>query len=172
MMTHRTFIKLYPAQALDLSKPYQYGFVSTEYGRALVICRAGYLLALGFTDNVEDFIRPSWQSAEWVEDHAAASEIWLSVLNKETIPAVLLGTDFQIQVWNAMLDLNIDELVSYKDLAIRIGHPKAVRAVANAVGANPISVIIPCHRVISSDGSLGGYRWGLEFKKAILSKDR
>lgn len=79
------------------------------------------------------------------------------------------GTAFQRRVWAALLDIPAGKVVTYRELAAAIGRPKAVRAVANAVGANPIAWLIPCHRVVRSDGGLGGYRWGVDRKRAILS---
>lgn len=80
----------------------------------------------------------------------------------------LTGTDFQNEVWNALLDIPYGATKSYKDIARYIGKPKAVRAVAGAIGANGISILIPCHRVIGSDHSLTGYAGGLEAKKMLL----
>lgn len=84
------------------------------------------------------------------------------------VPIHLVGTSFQIKVWNALREIPRGKTISYKELATSIGMPKAYRAVANAVGANPIAVIVPCHRVIRSDGSLGGYRWGEDRKEELL----
>ena len=78
------------------------------------------------------------------------------------------GTEFQIAVWNAIREIPSGETRSYKWLAEQIGSPKAVRAVGGAVGANPISIIIPCHRVIRSDGALGGYGGGVRQKRLLL----
>lgn len=84
------------------------------------------------------------------------------------VPLLFAGTEFQKQVWNALLEIPSGSTVTYGELAAGIGNPKAVRAVANAVGANAISIIAPCHRVIGSDGSLTGYAGGLEIKRALL----
>ena len=78
------------------------------------------------------------------------------------------GTDFQKDVWNALMRIPYGKTVSYSDVAIASGHPGAVRAVGNAVGRNPIPVIIPCHRVIRADGSIGGYALGTELKIRLL----
>lgn len=85
----------------------------------------------------------------------------------------LKGTDFQKKVWKALLEIPKGKTMTYKELAKKIGRPKAVRAVANAVGANPLTIKIPCHRVIRSDGSLGGYsgKGGIKTKKALLKKE-
>ena len=85
-----------------------------------------------------------------------------------TIPLHLVGTDFQQQVWNELLNIPYGATTSYKEIAQCIGKPKAVRAVAGAIGANGISILIPCHRVIGSDKSLTGYAGGLEAKKMLL----
>ena len=84
------------------------------------------------------------------------------------MPLLLAGTDFQVKVWNELLNIPFGETISYGDLAQRIGMPKAVRAVANANGANPLSVFVPCHRVIGGDRSLTGYGGGIEVKRRLL----
>jgi AraC family transcriptional regulator of adaptative response/methylated-DNA-[protein]-cysteine methyltransferase len=87
----------------------------------------------------------------------------------ESIGLMVKGSAFQIQVWRALLEIPRGGLSSYQRLARAIGRPRAVRAVANAVAANPITYLIPCHRVIRSDGTLGGYRWGVACKRALLA---
>jgi AraC family transcriptional regulator of adaptative response/methylated-DNA-[protein]-cysteine methyltransferase len=78
------------------------------------------------------------------------------------------GTAFQVEVWKALLSVGFGTTMSYQEVATSIGLPKAVRAVANAVGDNPVSLFIPCHRIVKSDGSLGGYLWGVAKKQSIL----
>jgi AraC family transcriptional regulator, regulatory protein of adaptative response / methylated-DNA-[protein]-cysteine methyltransferase len=78
------------------------------------------------------------------------------------------GTNFQIQVWRALLKVPFGGTITYQNLAETIDRPKAARAVGNAVGSNPIAYLIPCHRVIRNSGELGGYRWGIERKSSIL----
>lgn len=85
------------------------------------------------------------------------------------IPFSLKGTPFQIKVWEALLQIPRGETRTYADIARAVGSPKAVRAVGSACGKNKIAFLIPCHRVVASDGKLGGYRWGLERKKAMLA---
>ncbi len=84
------------------------------------------------------------------------------------IPLLLLGTDFQKQVWNELLNIKYGETASYLDISKRINNPKAVRAVASANGANAIALIVPCHRIIESNGGIGGYGGGLPVKKRLL----
>jgi AraC family transcriptional regulator of adaptative response/methylated-DNA-[protein]-cysteine methyltransferase len=87
------------------------------------------------------------------------------------LPLDLRGTAFQQRVWQALRGIPPGETATYADLAARIGEPKATRAVARACGANKIAVAIPCHRVIRTDGSLSGYRWGVERKRALLQRE-
>ena len=86
----------------------------------------------------------------------------------------LVGTSFQIQVWEEIKEIPCGETRSYKQIAEAIGHPKSVRAVANACGKNPYPIIIPCHRVVKSDGSLGGYsgKGGINKKRELLRKEQ
>ena len=82
------------------------------------------------------------------------------------------GTDFQKSIWNTLLQIPYGQTLSYAKVAASIGNPKAVRAVGSAIGANPVSIIIPCHRVIGSDGSLTGFAWGLEVKRKLLDLEK
>ena len=86
-------------------------------------------------------------------------------------PLDLRGTVFQQAVWAALLTIPEGSTVSYTEVARRAGQPHAVRAVAQAIGANPVAVAVPCHRVIGADGSLGGYRWGVECKRLLLARE-
>jgi len=88
------------------------------------------------------------------------------------VPLDLRGTVFQRRVWDALATIPCGERVSYAELARRIGMPDGARAVARAVGANPVAVVVPCHRVVGSDGAMRGYRWGLERKRALLARER
>jgi methylated-DNA-[protein]-cysteine S-methyltransferase len=85
------------------------------------------------------------------------------------IPLSMLGTDFQKSVWNKLIEIPFGETSSYLQLAVKIGNPKAVRAVANANGANAISIMVPCHRIIGSNGALVGYAGGLKAKEKLLN---
>ena len=89
-----------------------------------------------------------------------------------SLPLDLQGTAFQIRVWHALQEIPRGMTTTYAALADSIGEPKATRAVASACGANPVAVIVPCHRVVRTDGGLGGYRWGLARKEALLERER
>ena len=88
------------------------------------------------------------------------------------LPLDIRGTTFQQRVWQALREIPAGTTISYTDIADRIGMPKAVRAVARACGANVLAVAIPCHRVVRSDGSLSGYRWGVERKRVLLKREK
>jgi AraC family transcriptional regulator, regulatory protein of adaptative response / methylated-DNA-[protein]-cysteine methyltransferase len=87
------------------------------------------------------------------------------------VPVLLRGTNLQLRVWEALLRLPEDRVTSYGELARAADHPRAVRAVASAVGRNPVGVLVPCHRVLRSTGALGGYRWGEPRKRALLARE-
>ncbi len=89
-----------------------------------------------------------------------------------SIPLDLQGTAFQLRVWRALREVSVGRTTSYKELAARAGSPTAVRAVGSACGANPVALLVPCHRAVRSDGSLGGYRWGLERKSRLLDAEK
>lgn len=88
------------------------------------------------------------------------------------LPLHIVGTEFQKKVWNALLEIPYGETRSYQEIAIRIGNPKAVRAVGGACNRNPIGIIVPCHRVVGKNGSLTGYAGGLDYKKMLLEHEK
>jgi O-6-methylguanine DNA methyltransferase len=87
------------------------------------------------------------------------------------IPVKLEGSEFQIKVWEALRQVPLGQVISYSDLAKRAGNMRATRAAASACGQNPCAIIIPCHRIIRRDGGLGGFFWGLDVKRILLSRD-
>src|SRR5690606_11861622 len=86
----------------------------------------------------------------------------------QPLRVVMIGSDFQLRVWEALLHVPMGGACTYSDIARRIGRPKASRAVGAAIGANPLSFVVPCHRAIGKSGALTGYHWGLTRKRAIL----
>ena len=121
-------------------------------------------------------LKREYPKAVVVEDQRA--QTFLDGVNRHLegqearLPLDLRGTDFQIKVWTALREIPIGETRSYSDLAEMVGLPRAVRAVANACASNPVPLILPCHRVIRKDGSLGGYGLGLPRKRLLLAKER
>ncbi len=87
------------------------------------------------------------------------------------LPLDIRGTTFQRQIWLALCDVPAGTIASYSEIADHVGSPKAARAVARACAANPLAVAIPCHRVVRNDGTLGGYRWGVERKRVLLARE-
>ena len=106
--------------------------------------------------------------------------VWIEALNRHIssaaprpdVPLDLRGTAFQLRVWRFLLSIKDGDVVSYSEAAAGIHQPKAVRATASACGANNVAILVPCHRVLRGDGTLGGYRWGLERKRALLDHER
>ena len=89
-------------------------------------------------------------------------------LSSDEIVLHLYGTDFQIEVWKALLEIPFGKTSTYSDIAKAINNPRALRAVGTAIGRNPVAILVPCHRVLRSDGGIGGYYWGIEKKKILL----
>jgi methylated-DNA-[protein]-cysteine S-methyltransferase len=119
--------------------------------------------------------RPAFSRDGWKQDRAPFVEVirqlqayFRGELKEFDLPLAMEGTHFQLRVWNALREIPYGETISYAQLAERIGNPKAVRAVGLANGSNPILIIVPCHRVIGSDGSLTGFGGGLSTKKKLL----
>ena len=87
------------------------------------------------------------------------------------LPLDLRGTPFQLQVWQCLAKIPAGQTLSYSELAANVGRPRAVRAVASACGANPITLLIPCHRILAKGGGIGGYYWGADVKRALLARE-
>ena len=132
------------------------------------VCGMGFAADMGEAAAFEDLQR-RWPLADFVED-AARLRPWVqAALGGQAAPLALMGAPFQIKVWEALLCIPSGHVTSYGEIAAAIGNPKAVRAVGTAVGRNPISLLIPCHRALRKSGGLGGYHWGLPVKRAILA---
>lgn len=116
-------------------------------------------------DQNEKVAEPLMQSLEELEQYFQKKRTSFSM------PLKLVGTPFQLRVWEALQTIPYGQTVSYADIAKQIGQPKAVRAVGNAVGNNPITIVVPCHRVVRTGGGLGGYAWGIERKKWLLTHE-
>lgn len=157
----------------------EYGHVDTPYGAAFIAFTGRGISQFGFVDgeaaeNGLERLRRTFGRARLSENPAAAAArvepLWRSP-QSGSLKVLVKGTNFQVQVWRALLDVRPGCLIDYGTVAQRIGRPNATRAVASAIGANPVAVLIPCHRVIRRDGNLGGYRWGLARKQLLLAKE-
>lgn len=153
-----------------------WGVAATPLGRALLAETARGLCKLAFVDGDESVrlaeLRHDWPAATLERDDGAAAKLaqrlFAGYSRPEPVHLFVKGTQFQLKVWEALLALPEGRLTTYGELAARVGQPGAARAVGSAVGANPIGLLIPCHRVIRRDGGLGGYRWGEVRKQALL----
>lgn len=148
----------------------------TPFGPALVMGTKRGICAIGFAgdiprDDVSKDLCARWPKANFIGD-AKMLEPWVEAAfgqSNSPVSLHLIGAPFQIKVWEALLTTKSGEVTTYSDIAQHIGNPKAVRAVGTAVGRNPISWLIPCHRALRKSGALGGYHWGLPVKRAMLA---
>ena len=157
----------------------RYGFHISPFGIALVMVTDRGLAGLAFNDPgderaaLED-MTSRWPNATYVEDISATAPYAARIFDPskwrsdQPLRVVLIGTDFQIRVWEALLRIPMGKACTYSAIAESIGAPKASRAVGAAVGANPMSFVVPCHRALGKSGALTGYHWGLTRKRAIL----
>lgn len=155
---------------LDIS----YQYKNSPFGKALIMNSKYGVCGLAFCDQVNEEIALAdmmsrWPSAAYNEEKIFSDLEFKSVLEQTTkINLCLTGSPLQVQVWNALLKIPAGKVTNYKTLAKHIGKPKAVRAIATAIGKNPLCWLIPCHRVVRTNGDLGGYHWGLQVKTAML----
>jgi len=157
----------------------RYGFHDSPFGEAIVVCADRGMAGLGFVDEenraaaLADMTR-RWPRAEFVADDegtaSAAARAFDPALWRADAPLriVMIGTDFEVRVWETLLSVPMGRATTYSDIALKLGKPKAARAVGAAVGRNPISFVVPCHRVLGRSGALTGYHWGLARKQAII----
>jgi AraC family transcriptional regulator of adaptative response/methylated-DNA-[protein]-cysteine methyltransferase len=154
----------------------RYGFHFSPFGECLVALTERGICNLMFGERNSDIssLRKNWPAAQFIPDYDGTKividEMMELFQNQSSSPVRLYlnGTNFQIKVWEALLNIPSGSVVSYEDVAIHIGMPGASRAVGNAISRNPIPVLIPCHRVIRKSGEFGDYRWGASRKKALL----
>ena len=129
----------------------------------------------GSPDDRVDEMRSAWANARFVEDRAATRAVVARIYDparwraSDPLPVLVKGTNFQIKVWEALLRIPLGTVVAYEELALRSGFPRAVRAVGSAVGKNPVSFVIPCHRVVRKTAEFGNYGGGPARKKAMLA---
>ena len=153
-----------------------YGFHDCAFGRVLVMTTQKGVCGLAFGDEGEDArmmadMRARWPKALYRENQARTGRIAAQIFERGdgALPLHLIGTKWQIKVWQALLAIPPGKVSTYRDVACGVGSEKASRAVGAAVGRNPISWLIPCHRVLASSGALTGYHWGVARKRAMLA---
>lgn len=152
----------------------RWGLSPSPFGEAVVMATAKGICGLGFTEDMgrepalHDLMR-RWPAARFLRDDTAIAPLAAAAFGGQTTRLHLIGAPFQIKVWEALLAIPSGHVTTYSQIAGAIGHDKAVRAVGTAVGRNPISFLIPCHRALRKSGGLGGYHWGLPVKRAMLA---
>jgi len=157
----------------------RYGFHPSPFGTALVMMTPRGLCGLAFSDPGKEAaalkdMRTRWKNASYVEDSAATADVAARIFQSDRwqpdtpLRVVLIGTDFEVRVWQTLLKVPLGRAATYSDVARKIGKDNAARAVGAAVGKNPISFVVPCHRIVGTNGALTGYHWGLTRKRAML----
>lgn len=157
----------------------RYGLHPSPFGGALVMITDRGLAGLAFTDEPDGMdafedMASRWPNAHYVEDRDATAAYAARIFDperwnvEEPLRVVLIGSDFQVRVWEALLRIPMGCAVTYSSIAEKLGQPTASRAVGAAVGRNPISFVVPCHRALGKSGALTGYHWGLTRKRAML----
>lgn len=157
----------------------RYGFHPSPFGVAIVIASERGLSGLAFADEGEEQsafadMRRRWPLAIYVHDQAGTTALAQRIFDSsqwcadQPLRVVLIGTDFEVRVWETLLKIPMGKATTYSDVANKILSPKASRAVGAAVGRNPVSFVVPCHRVLGKSGALTGYHWGTTRKQAML----
>lgn len=151
-----------------------FGWYDSPFGEVLAMGTERGLCGLAFSEETgreaafED-MQSRWPAAEFVEKPDQLADWVKAAFEGGNTKLVLMGAPFQIKVWEALLQIPSGHVTTYSEIAKNVGNPKAVRAVGTAVGRNPISWLIPCHRALRKSGGLGGYHWGLPVKRAMLA---
>jgi AraC family transcriptional regulator of adaptative response/methylated-DNA-[protein]-cysteine methyltransferase len=156
-----------------------YGFHPSPFGVAVVMITPRGLAGLALADAGKEKaalkdMKSRWPKARYIEDSVAIAPVAQRIFDtrlwrpEQPLRVVLIGTDFEVRVWEKLLSIPMGRLTSYSELAKKAGAPKAARAVGAAVGKNPICFVVPCHRVIGKSGDITGYHWGLTRKRAML----
>lgn len=152
-----------------------WGWFDSPFGRALVMGTSKGICGLAFAAETGDAVamadlRGRWPNATFTEaPDTLATWVAQAFDARAMTPLHLIGAPFQIKVWEALLAIPSGHVTTYSQIAQKVGSPRAVRAVGTAVGRNPISWLIPCHRALRKSGALGGYHWGLPVKRALLA---
>lgn len=152
-----------------------YSWIESLFGEALVmatkrgICGIAFSSEIGKNEVLSDMMQ-RWPQAKFKTDNEFSLKAVFQVSTSTSDPKIhVMGTEFQVQVWKALIQIPRGHVATYSDLAVAIGKPSATRAVSTAIGKNPISWLIPCHRVLRKSGDLGGYHWGLRIKRTMLN---
>lgn len=164
--------KEYKESGHNVEITYGYGF--TPFGLALIAFTKRGVSYLGFVDNNKEAVflrfKEIWEKATFIEDDKKAQNYLDNIfIEKKKFDLYVKGTNFQINIWKALLNIPNGAITTYQDVANSINKPKAVRAVASAIGSNHIGYLVPCHRVLAKSGAMSGYRWGIDRKKILIA---
>ena len=162
-----------------------YGFRPGPFGLTLIVATDRGVCGLGFCDDDSEQDRAAaladmmrrWPGARFAEDTARTRPLADAIFtparsNGKALNVVLIGTDFEVRVWDTLLKIPAGRACTYSDIARHLGQPTAARAVGAAVGRNPISFVVPCHRVLGKSGDVTGYHWGVTRKRAIIGWEK
>lgn len=159
-----------------------YGFYDSPWGKMILgqtskgLCWLGFMVK-GYKGDGQERMFAHFKRAVFVHDDATVQSLGYEIIQaweqgkEKSLKLDLRGTDFQKKVWQALLKIKKGDVCAYGDIAQEIGAPKASRAVGSAVGENPVSLIVPCHRVLQKSGAIGNYGWGTEVKRNILAAE-
>ena len=171
-LIHSNFVRILPAQ--DPGPEIDYEFYESPFGQICIASDSQGVTKLDFVETeaaglalLKKHFTPTKLTRRKTEFHAKA--LGLSGPSPSEITLHIQATEFQLQVWNALLTIPKGQLSTYQKIAEKIGNPSASRAVGSAVGANPVGYIIPCHRVVRNDGTFGDFLWGREMKVTLLN---
>ncbi|ADH87656.1 transcriptional regulator, AraC family [Ancylobacter novellus DSM 506] len=157
----------------------RYGFHASQFGMALAMVTPRGLCGLAFADEGEEDkaladMRRRWPNALYIEDPIATAPYAARIFDSQKwslddpLRIVFIGTDFEVRVWETLMRIPLGKATTYSNIASCVERPSAARAVGAAIGKNPMSFVVPCHRVLGKNGDLTGYHWGLTRKRAIL----
>ena len=157
----------------------RFGFHPSPFGNALVMATERGLAGLAFADPGEEQaaladMKSRWSKATYIADQARTAPVAQRIFDssqwrpQQPLRVVLIGTDWEVRVWDALLQIPMGKLTTYSNIAGKLCAPTAARAVGAAVGKNPVSFVVPCHRVVGKAGDLTGYHWGITRKRAML----
>ena len=180
-LLHNLFMEIEQMNITELEKGssnllLNFNFYATLFDKVLIASSSKGICYLAFADEQQTALRDlklQFPNATFSKNTDEMHQTAISFLNQDfqsiaKIKLHLKGTDFQLKVWGALLKIKRGQLVCYGEIAKAIAHPKASRAVGTAIGSNLIAFLIPCHRVIQLSGKIGGYRWGVARKSAII----
>jgi AraC family transcriptional regulator, regulatory protein of adaptative response / methylated-DNA-[protein]-cysteine methyltransferase len=155
----------------------RWGVHPSPWGDAFIAVAGDRVCALHFLDPLTasgayQSVRRRWPGAEVADDPEGTAIVAHRIFDEDdVVPVLVRGTPFQVAVWRALCHVPAGRVATYDEIARAVGAPTAHRAVGAAVGRNPIALLVPCHRAVHKDGSIGGYRWGPDRKRALLARE-